>query len=261
VFFMDSGLGGLPYLQWVQNEQPLWKLIYLADNACFPYGGRSTDFIIDRLKVLSRFIVDKYHPDLIVIACNTASVTALETLRNEFPVPFVGVVPAVKPAAESGSRGIIGVLATEKTVKGQYLEALIREFAAGQAVETRAASNLVRFVEESLFRADEEEIRRILTPYIDHIRERGWQAVVLGCTHFILLRSWFRKWLPSEVKIIDSTDGVGRRVLSLLSGLPVPECRKPEPGIFHVTGNRYDQEIYASAAHLNNMIFAPLEDL
>lgn len=258
---MDSGLGGLPYLQWLQNEKPLWKLIYLADNAFFPYGGRSTEFLIDRLKVISRFIVEQYHPHLIVIACNTASVTALDALREEFSVPFVGVVPAVKPAAESGSQGIIGVLATEKTVKGPYLEALIRQFASGQIVETRAASDLVLFVEERLYRADEDEIRSILTPYLETIRERGWRAVVLGCTHFILLKSWFSKWLPPEVRIIDSTDGVGRRILSLLSGIKVQENREPEESIFHVTGQNYDPEIYVSAAHQNKMVFTPLEGL
>jgi len=259
VSFLDSGMGGLPYLQWIQNEKPSWKLIYLADNACFPYGSRSSDFLIDRTKVLCGYIIEHYHPDLMVIACNTASVTALDALRQEFSIPFVGVVPAVKPAAESSVHGIIGVLATENTVRGQYLEVLIKQFASNQSVETKAAPDLVSFVEESLYKAEEKDIYQILMPYIDYIDQKKWEAVVLGCTHFILLKPWLRKWLPDRVRIIDSTDGVGRRILSLLSDRKDPEA--VAEGIFHVTGKNFNPVIYKTAAENHKMTFIPLEGL
>ncbi len=256
---MDSGLGGLPYLQWIRQRKPHWNLIYLADNACFPYGIRSTDFLIDRLKDISRFIINEHNPDLCVIACNTASVTALDALRQAFAIPFVGVVPAVKPAAETVETGKIGVLATEKTVQGRYLEALIRQFAAGQIVETKAAPDLVRFVEEQLYRAEDSEVERILKPYIDHIAGREWSAVVLGCTHFILLKPWIEKMLPETVRIIDSTDGVGRRILSLIPDTETTVTG--HEGIFYVTGKGFRSEPYQSAASECGMRFFPLEEL
>ncbi|MDA3955557.1 glutamate racemase [Oceanispirochaeta sp.] len=261
VFFMDSGLGGLPYLQWVKNEKPHWQFVYLADHSCFPYGSRSTPFLKERLVNITSRIVELHHPDLVVVACNTASVTALDTLRDEFSIPFVGVVPAVKPAAQTAGVDKIAVLATDKTVKGKYLKALIRQFAPDQVVETRAASDLVDFVENHLFLADEEEIKEALDPYISLILEKQWKVIVLGCTHFILLKPWFEKWLPQNISIIDSTEGVGRRILHLLpEDLSSPFTGQVPENIFHITGNQYNEKLYKTVAAQYQMILSPLKD-
>ncbi|MBF9015038.1 MULTISPECIES: glutamate racemase [unclassified Oceanispirochaeta] len=269
LFFMDSGLGGLPYLQWIRRKRPNDEIIYLADNAGFPYGGRSPEFLRERLTTISRYIIDRYNPELMVIACNTASVTSLDVLRNRFTVPFVGVVPAVKPAAENNGDGVIGVLATERTVKGEYLQALIRQFALDQDVETLGAPDLVDFIENRFFVTDDEAIFSILEPYLIHIETHGWSTLVLGCTHFILLRPWLERWLPSSVNIVDSTEGVGRRILSLLdtiesaadSSVPAPVKTETGTGVFHITGTGYNVDVYKAAARRYGLDFAALEEI
>jgi glutamate racemase len=273
LFFMDSGLGGLPYLQWIRQKRPNDTIIYLADNAGFPYGGRSPEFLRERLTTISRHIIERYNPELMVIACNTASVTSLAVLRERFSVPFVGVVPAVKPAAEINEDGVIGVLATERTVEGEYLQALIRQFALNQDVETLGAPDLVDFIENCFLLADDKAIRLILEPYIKHIETHSWTTLVLGCTHFILLRPWLERWLPASVTIVDSTEGVGRRILSLLEddklsdGAAVSpdsqsiEKSKPGTGVFHITGTGYNASVYKAAARRYGLDFAALEEI
>ncbi|MDC7235272.1 MAG: glutamate racemase [Spirochaetales bacterium] len=272
LFFMDSGLGGLPYLHWIQKKKPEYRLIYLADNQAFPYGIRSEEFLQERLSLLSGTIIDLYNPALMVIACNTASVSALHILRQRFNIPFVGVVPAVKPAAEASGEGVIGVLATQRTVQGDYLKDLIRQFAPDQKVETQGAPDLVDFVENRLFSATDEEINAILDPYIEHIARQKWNRLVLGCTHFILLRPWLEQRLPGSVGIVDSTEGVGQRILSLLeenekkntritgnSGTPVTE--KGQRGVFHITGTGYNKKAYQAAADRYDLDFRAIKEI
>ncbi len=268
LFFMDSGLGGVPYLKWVRDRRPDDFYIYLADNRCFPYGDKSPDFLRERLALISGYIIEKYKPDLMVLACNTASVTALADLRKRFDLPFVGVVPAVKPAAELKSRGVIGVLATDRTVAGEYLKTLISEFAAGQSVESLGAPDLVNFVENKLHRADDSMVRKILKPYVEHIVRKGWTTVVLGCTHFILLKPWLRKFLSSEINIVDSTDGVGRRILGLLSDPGGKNTESPRDinslsgkGVFHITGSGFNTDSYMYTAKTFDLDYKQLEDL
>ena len=215
--FMDSGIGGIPYLRWVRERRPDWDYLYIADNLFFPYGGKDAKDLTDRLLKLTARVVALYQPDIIILACNTASVTALDHLRKQFSMPFVGVVPAVKPAAEKYSAGKIGVLATKGTVEGAYLKELIRKFAGDRdVVEPLAAPDLVRFVEKELSRASEMRIREILMPYLKEAELRQWTYMVLGCTHFLFLKPWFEKWKHPGLTIVDSTEGVGRRILSLL---------------------------------------------
>lgn len=215
--FMDSGIGGIPYLRWVREKRPDWQYVYLADNKYFPYGGRSSEELKDRLIKLTYLMIRHYSPDIIILACNTASVTALADLRARFSIPFVGVVPAVKPAAECYGTGRIGVLATKGTVEGDYLKELIRKFTPhGEAVDCIAASDLVDFVENKLIAAREEDIKRVVIPYLQEAKRREWSHMVLGCTHYIYLKPWFEKWKSPTLSIIDSTEGVGKRILSLL---------------------------------------------
>ncbi len=215
--FMDSGIGGIPYLRWVRERRPGWEYIYIADNLFFPYGGRNTEELTARLTELTGQVNELYQPDIVVLACNTASVTALSHLRNTFSMPFVGVVPAVKPATEGHSVGKIGVLATRGTVEGSYLKELIRKFAGDRdVVDPLAAPDLVRFVEKEFIHADEAGIRGIVMPYLREAEKREWTYMVLGCTHFLFLRPWFEKWKHPGLTIVDSTEGVGKRILSLL---------------------------------------------
>ncbi len=257
LFFIDSGLGGLSYLECVREKRPSWDYHYLADTAFFPYGGRDSETLISRLCAVTRSVEDQTRPDLMVVACNTASVTALDALRSEFDFPIVGVVPAVKPA--SAGKGPIAVIATEQTAKGNYLKSLIDQFAPDQDVETVAAPDLVDFVENRLFEAEESEIFDILKPYADQVKMREWNALVLGCTHYIFLKPWLRKMLPPHVALVDSTDGVTRRVLDLLKDCPGKADAASGEALFQVTGR--GGERYRRRAEERDMNFLELEVL
>ncbi len=264
--FMDSGIGGIPYLRWVRERRPDWDYFYIADNAFFPYGGRSPGELTNRLKKLTSLAIDRYSPDIIILACNTASVTALTDLRKEFTLPFVGVVPAVKPAAEKCSCGKIGVLATKGTVEGSYLQELIEKFADHRdAVEPLAAPDLVQFVENELAEASEKRIFDVISPYLTEAEKRGWTYMVLGCTHFLFLKPWLEKWKPPGLSVLDSTEGVGNRVLSLL------ECPEDatageaysDAGVtrFHLTNPDVSVEKYVKFVQAEAMELHYLEDL
>ena len=257
LLFIDSGLGGLSYLECVRKERPDWDYHYLADTAYFPYGGRDSLTLISRLCDVTRAVSERYTPDLMVVACNTASVTALDALRKEFDFPIVGVVPAVKPA--TAYDGAIAVIATEQTANGNYLKSLIDQFAPCQDVETVAAPDLVDFVENRLFEAEEEEILDILKPYTDQVIRKEWTALVLGCTHYIFLKPWLRKMLPDSVALVDSTDGVTRRILDLLKHIPAENSGDRGNALFQVTGN--GGERYRRRAEERSMNFLELEVL
>lgn len=264
--FMDSGIGGIPYLRWVRERRPDWQYIYVADNKYFPYGGRSTEELINRLIELTDLVIRQYSPDIIILACNTASVTALGALRAHFSIPFVGVVPAVKPAAECYGAGRIGVLATKGTVEGDYLKELICKFAPHtESVDCIAASDLVDFVENKLITAGEEDIKQVIVPYLQEAQRREWSQMVLGCTHYIFLKPWFEKWKSPSLSIIDSTEGVGKRILSLLEkegAVPFSAentSRSPARALLHITDNSARINQYEDLALSENMNFKTLE--
>ena len=148
VAFFDSGIGGIPYLIHLKNIKPDLNYVYLADNANFPYGIKTGETIKEIvLSAIERFI-KKTTPDVIVIACNTATVVTLPYLREKFSVPFVGVVPAVKPAALMSENKRIGLFATNKTVSDSYTDNLISQFAGNCEVYKNADSNIVSFIEK-----------------------------------------------------------------------------------------------------------------
>ncbi len=260
LFFMDSGLGGLAYMDCVRRLRPLWSYTYLADSAFFPYGLKSSLFLQERLCRITEHVQNHLKkPDLMVVACNTASVSALTHLRQKFDFPIVGVVPAVKSA--SACKGDIGILATEQTVKGEYLDALIHQFVPHKKVERLAAPDLVDFVENRLFFAREKEIRQVLEPYVEKIRTSRWKAVILGCTHFILLKTWFKTLLPPDVRIIDSTEGVTRRVLSLLPGDGKMLPKQEGKDCFYTSPSSRDDRSCRLAAEQRNMDYGIQESL
>ena len=150
VAFLDSGIGGLPYLAAARLLLPSAPYVYLADRENFPYGDRTPERITAAVTAAVQRLLTSAHPRVVVIACNTASVVALPALRARFDLPFVGVVPAVKTAAASTPGGRFGVLATQQTVEGEYLRGLIASHAPGCTVVALPAAGLVRFVEEDL---------------------------------------------------------------------------------------------------------------
>ena len=218
IAFLDSGLGGIPYLLAARAHAPGERLVYYADTASFPYGDRSESEVRCIVRDAVARLMELADPRLIVIACNTASVVGLDELRRQFDVPFVGVVPAIKPAVERGASEPIGVLATSRTVGGAYLAGLIRRFAPQARVELVAADELVRMVEYHLGEFDEGQLRDLLGPSIDRLRSAGVRTIVLGCTHFIHVRGFIESLAGPRVTVVDSVEGVVRQTIRLARG-------------------------------------------
>lgn len=216
IVFIDSGIGGLPYLVHLKPLMPRETFIYIADNKNFPYGSRSKESVTELVLTLVKTLSQMCHPKLIVIACNTASVTALDEVRREFDIPIVGVVPAVKTASEVTKNKRIGVLATERTANGEYLIDLINRFAGGQEVVRVAGGNIVDFVEKEYYISEREDREAVLAPSVSLFKEAGVDSVVLGCTHFLHIAKEIEELLGEEVQVIDSRAGVSRQVMKII---------------------------------------------
>jgi glutamate racemase len=218
LLFYDSGAGGLPYLAAARTRLPAARYVYLADRKHFPLGEKPAGLVRRLVLESVSLAVKRFDPALVVIACNTASVAALDHLRNHFSIPFVGVVPAVKPAALSTARGKVAVVSTRQTASGPYLERLIREFAGDREVSRISAADLVDFAEYRAPTAGPAERLAAVRRALDGLLEEEVGAVVLGCTHFVLLEEEFRAVLTDRIALVDSREGVTRRIESLLDG-------------------------------------------
>ena len=210
----DSGVGGLTILSALRQELPCENYIYLGDTAHCPYGTRSEAEITDLSVRISRFLIEQ-GVKLIVVACNTASQAALAALRATFPsIPFVGVVPAVKPAARATKKGRIGIAATNQAAKATYLRQLIDEFAGGIQAFAIGCPELVALVEDGQLDGPvvEETVRRALDP----ILREDIDVIVLGCTHFPALRPVIERVATRQVQIIDSGTAIARRTRYVL---------------------------------------------
>jgi glutamate racemase len=209
-------VGGLPYLQWVRRRLAGENYIYLADRKHFPYGPKSPEEVFHAVAEGVQKLIGAFDPKLIVLACNTASVNALERLRGEFPDKiFVGTVPAIKPAAEYSKNKRIGVLATAATSRAHYLDKLIERFASSCTVVRVSGPDIVEFVEKKFFTATPEERLWVLADAAARFREEGVDTVVLACTHFLYLHAEIHAELGDDVRLIDSREGVGRRVIAI----------------------------------------------
>lgn len=218
----------MPYLSWLQEHLPNETLVYAADTAGFPYGEKHPDEVRATVLALGHALVERYNPKLLVVACNTASVLALDALRASLPLPVVGVVPAVKTAAGQG-HATLGVLATPRTVEDGYWERLVDEFAPGRPVKGYAAPDLVRLVEEG---GDREAL---VGSWARRLKADGVDSLVLGCTHYLHLADDFARLLGPGVAVVDSRDGVGRRVATVLQENHLLATLRSGPDLFHFT--------------------------
>ena len=201
-------------------QQSIWPmLIYVADHDAFPYGEKSSAKLQEILTATVEKIIDRFQPAIIVIACNTASVTTLEWLRNHFrSVLFVGVVPAIKPASLYSTDGTIGLLATERTVAGEYLHDLISQFIPDTEVITVIAGDLVRNIEQHAVSCEYEprnEVQTYISNIVTEFRDNSIDRLVLGCTHFVYIRKEIERLCGNKVIVIDSREGVTQRVCEL----------------------------------------------
>jgi len=237
VAFIDSGIGGIPYLLAARAAMPGNRLVYFADNRNFPYGERDVKRVRELVLEATATLIDLENPRAIVVACNTASVVALEALRERFPIPFVGVVPAIKPAAALATRRRIGVLATQRTVADPYVSQLIHRHAAHSEVVLVAAGGLVDLIERSCGSISPNELEAALAEPVQRLKDAGVAVVVLGCTNFIHVRHRIQEMLGDAIRVIDSVDGVVRQIVRV-AGEGEPQSRTPPIPIYLSSSER-----------------------
>ena len=225
---MDSGVGGLTIAQNIQTKIPHCQITYLADNGAFPYGVLPEPVLVERLLSLLPPLECQYKPDIIVIACNTASTAVLDHLRQQTPTPIIGVVPAIKPAAAASQSKQLALLATPGTVSRHYTQDLIDRFASDCQVLKIGSNALVHEAENKLrgLPVNADTLSNELAPIIE-ANQNGSKVdtLILGCTHFPFLHNEIKRCLPEDVNIIDSGEAIARRALHVLQQLP--ESSKP----------------------------------
>ncbi|MDR3020058.1 MAG: glutamate racemase [Treponema sp.] len=214
VLFIDSGIGGIPYCMDFLKKNPHEAVYYLADNKNFPYGPREKKELTAILIELAEKLIKKIDPKIIVLACNTATIAALSALRENFPqIPFVGTVPAVKPAALACNNGKVGVLGTERTIEEIRGLNLADETCEIYGI---AAPELVEFIELRFDTCKKSEKTDTVKKYIEQFRLAKVDTLVLGCTHFLFLLEEFHKEAKPCFEVFDSLAGITKRIESLL---------------------------------------------
>src|SRR5215468_8512147 len=218
ILVFDSGLGGLTVFREVANARPDANYVYVADDAFFPYGQHSEAQLVGRVVPLMEQLIAAHAPRLVVIACNTASTLVLPHLRARLPVPFVGTVPAIKPACTASQSRLVSVLGTEATVQREYTRALIRDFGQGCDVTLVGSAHLAEIAEAALHDAaiDDGAIAQEIAPCFVASDGRRTDKVVLACTHYPLLLDWFTRLAPWPVYWIDPAPAIARRVVDLI---------------------------------------------
>lgn len=235
VLVFDSGIGGLTVLREMRVLMPERRFIYVADDAAFPYGDWEEDALRENMIALFRDLIEKWQPEISVIACNTASTLAIDALREAFPGEiFVGTVPAIKPAAERTRSGLVTVLATPGTVKRQYTRDLIEQYASKCHVRLVGSRNLASLAETYMRNGfvEEDAVAAEIAPcFIEKDGERT-DIVVLACTHYPFLVNRMRKLAPWPVDWIDPAEAIARRALSLLDAKETGNDDQPDIAIF-----------------------------
>ncbi|WP_238596752.1 glutamate racemase [Psychromonas sp. psych-6C06] len=216
LLIFDSGVGGLSIFQEVIQQSPNVSCYYLSDNAYFPYGELDEQTLITRLTGLLDAFVKSHPVDMIVIACNSASTVALSSLRAHFCIPVVGVVPAIKPASLISQNNIIGLVATPATIERTYTRALIDEFASDKEVLKLGSTLLVKLAENKLTgkEVEQEALAAVFAPWLTLNPQPD--TLVLGCTHFPLLKDEIARCFENGVNLVDSGEAIAKRVATLL---------------------------------------------
>jgi glutamate racemase len=218
ILLFDSGMGGLTVARAVSKQLPHAHLVYSADNAAFPYGAWKEQDLVSRIVMVVGKLIEAVKPDVAVIACNTASTIALAELRAAYRIPFVGTVPAIKPAAAQTKTGVIGVLATPGTVAREYTHSLIHTYAYHCKVLLHGAPRLAEIAEQKLrgHAVDMDQLRNEIAPVFRKRNGQPTDVVVLGCTHYPLLTEDMMKVAPWPVIYIDPAPAIARRVADVV---------------------------------------------
>lgn len=209
----DSGVGGTSILKEVQKMLPNESIIYLADSKNAPYGEKSQDEITELCIKNTELLIEK-GCKLIIVACNTATTNAISYLRQKYQVPFIGIEPAIKPAALNSSSKTVGVLATKGTLTSSLFHSTSDYHAKGISIIEQVGTGLVPLIEAG--KVDSLEMRTLLQGFIKPMVNEGIDYLVLGCTHYPYLIPVLREMLPENVKIIDSGEAVARQTKAIL---------------------------------------------
>lgn len=234
----DSGVGGLSVLRAVRAQLPCQPVIYLADQAHVPYGAHTKDEVRGYSEGITRFLLGQ-GAQVIVVACNTASAAALYYLRGVFPdVPFVGMEPAVKPAAAGTRSGVIGVLATPVTFQGELYASVVERFAKNTTVLQDTCPGLVQQIE--MGQLDAPATRAILERALAPMIEKDVDTIVMGCTHYPFVIPLIQSIVGPDVQVIDPAPAVARQVGRMLEARSLTaRCDSPAPVRFYSTGDPY----------------------
>lgn len=258
ILVFDSGLGGLTVFREIAAARPDARIVYVADDAFFPYGRKTEEELVAWVVPLIGGLIAQHRPDLVVIACNTASTLVLPHLRARYSVPFVGTVPAIKPACAASRSRLVTVLGTEATVKREYTHALIRDFGQGCEVTLVGSARLASLA-ETVLRGDpirDEAIAEEIAPCFVTSDDRRTDTVVLACTHYPLLLDRLRRLAPWPVDWIDPAPAIARRVVDLIgppgpgtgsAGAAFSSGRPPSEALGAVLSHWGINEILASA--------------
>jgi glutamate racemase len=220
----DSGVGGLSILDEALRQLPQHDYIYLADSANAPYGEKSSQWITQRSLELCQYL-NNAQCDAIVVACNTATAEAIKQIRSALSIPVIGVEPGIKPAAMQTQKGIVGVLATEATLKSDKFNALLATLPSECQFIRQAGAGLVPLIEAG--KANSEEALELLAKHLEPIQIAGADTLVLGCTHYPFLRKAIRKLLGDTINLIDTSDAVVRQLKRQLESLAEEKISSP----------------------------------
>jgi glutamate racemase len=253
ILVFDSGLGGLTVFAEIIKLRPGADYVYCADDAGFPYGGWKEPELVDRVTQVMGKLIDDHAPDMVVIACNTASTIVLPDLRLRWPqIPFVGAVPAIKPAAERSRSHLISVLGTPGTVARDYTQNLIAQYAAHCRVTLVGSATLARLAEAQMHgqAVRDADIAAEIAPCFKEEKSARTDAVVLACTHYPLLVEDFRRLAPWPVDWIDPAPAIARRADSLLreKGIDESFAKKGQARAVFTSGATPDPQLRATLA-------------
>jgi glutamate racemase len=226
ILVFDSGIGGLSVLKAIRELMQEERFVFVADDSAFPYGDWEAAALREHVVSTISDLIETHRPAAVVVACNTASTLVLPSLRERFTIPFVGTVPAIKPAAEQTRSGVIAVLATPGTMKRDYTRDLIREFAGSCHVRLVGAPELAALAEARMrgVAVDPEAIREQIAPCFVELHGKHTDIVVLACTHYPFLADLFGELAPWPVRWLDPAPAIARRLAAVLEG------RVSEPG-------------------------------
>ena len=209
----DSGVGGTSIWKEINALLPYENTIYLADSKNAPYGEKSREEIVQLSVKNTEFLLQK-GCKIIVVACNTATTNAIAGLRKNYKVPFMGIEPAIKPAALRSKSKTVGILATKGTLSSSLFNSTSENHAHGIRIIEQVGTGLVTLIEQG--KTDTEELEELLREFLKPMLNQGIDSLVLGCTHYSYLIPVLTKLLPENVKIIDSGDAVARQAKTIL---------------------------------------------